>query len=213
MQIQYIAHATFTIDLNDGRRIIIDPYLGMSFQGRFNYPPYPTQADFAVITHDHLDHNYLGDIRNIPVVVRNNWHDDRLDIRSITVFHDKFGGTKFGGTVNMKIIQADGIRLCHMGDCGEILSDEQIQAIGDIDILLIPVGGFYTIDGDEAADLANRIHAKTTIPCHYITPRCSLKLEGPEKFLARYEHFKRLNDSKFNAESLPDGVVFVPSLY
>ena len=113
----------------------------------------------------------------------------------------------------MKIIEADGIRLCHMGDCGEILSDAQIQAIGDIDILLIPVGGFYTIDGDEAADLAKRIHARTTIPCHYITPRCSLRLEGPEKFLAHFENFKRLEDSKFSAEYLPDGVVWVPSLY
>ena len=213
MQIQYIAHATFTIDLSDGRRIIIDPYLGMSFQGRFNYPSYPTKADFAVITHDHLDHNYLGDICNIPVVIRNNWHDDRLDIRTITVFHDKFGGTKFGGTVGMKIIQADNIRLCHMGDCGEILSDDQIALLGPLDILLIPVGGFYTIDGDEAAALAKRINATTIIPCHYITPRCSLKLEGPERFLSHFDRVHKLSDSKFNAECLPAGVVWVPSLY
>ena len=213
MRIQYIAHATFTLDLNDGRRIIIDPYLGMSFQGRFNYPPYSTRADFAVITHDHLDHNYLGDLTNIPVVVRNNWHDDALDIRTVTVFHDKFGGTKFGGTVGMKIIEADGIRLCHMGDCGEILSDAQIESLGDIDILLIPVGGFYTIDGDEAADLASRIHAKTTIPCHYITPKCALVLEGPERFLARFDDFKKLDSSTVNAECLPAGVVWMPSLY
>ena len=213
MIIQYIAHATFTIDLNDGRRIIVDPYLGMSFNGRFNYPPYVTKADFAVITHEHLDHNYLGDIENIPVVVRSNWHDITLDIRTVTVFHDKFGGTKFGGTVGMKIIEADGLRICHMGDCGEILTDEQIEKLGRIDVLLIPVGGFYTIDGDEAFDLAQRIGARTTIPCHYLTPRCSLTLEGPERFLAHYQDFTRLSDSRFNAECLPEGVVCVPSLY
>ena len=75
MKIEFIAHATFRITLNDGRIIVIDPYQGMSFQGRFNYPAFMTRADVVVITHDHLDHNYTGDIEGESVIVRHSAFD------------------------------------------------------------------------------------------------------------------------------------------
>ncbi|MBR4985940.1 MAG: MBL fold metallo-hydrolase [Proteobacteria bacterium] len=210
MQLEYIAHATFLLTLADGRRLILDPYQGMTFNGRFNYPPFAVSADFALITHEHIDHNYLGDLRNIPVVVRNAWRDAGLKITSQFVWHDKFEGTKFGGGVSMKFIEADGIRLCHMGDCGEILSDAQIAQMGDIDVLLIPVGGFYTIDGHEAAALAKRIRAKTVVPCHYKTSLCGLPISGPEVFLSHFEHVSRLEDCRVALEDMASGVVVVP---
>ena len=212
MQLEFIAHATFKITLNDGRILVIDPYLSMSFQGRFNYPKFEDRCDFALITHEHLDHNYLGDLQGNPVIVRNAWHDSNLNIHSVFAWHDKFNGTKFGGYVLMKIIEADGIRLCHMGDCGEILTDEQMDALGNIDILLIPVGGFYTIDGLEAASLAKRIQAKTTIPCHYLTPKCSLKLEDETRFLSQFNQIFTMS-GVLNTSDLPEGVVRLASRY
>ena len=212
MKIEFIAHATFKLTLNDGRVIVIDPYLSMSFQGRFNYPKFDDRCDFAVITHEHLDHNYLGDLQGMPVVVRNTWHDAGLSIHSHLVWHDKFGGTKFGGSVLMKVIEADGLRLCHMGDCGEILTDGQIAKLGKLDILLIPVGGFYTIDGLEAAALAKRIDAVTTIPCHYLTPRCSLKLEDESRFLSAFNNIYTI-DGEYDAGRLPPGIVKLGSRY
>ena len=104
MKLEFIAHATFSIYLNDGRHLVIDPYQAMSFQGRFNYPPYSTKADFVLITHEHLDHNYSGDIEGNPVIVRQSWHDPELSIHSIFAYHDKYEGTRFGGYVLMKII-------------------------------------------------------------------------------------------------------------
>ncbi len=207
MKIELIAHATVLLTLDDGRRILIDPYQGHTFSGRFDYPPFETSVDFVLITHEHIDHNYLGDICNIPVVVRNAWHDKGLDISSQFVWHDKFCGTKFGGGVQMKLISADGLRLCHMGDCGEILTDEQIARLGRIDILFIPVGGFYTIDGHEAASLAKRIGARTTIPCHYRTPLCSLPITGPEDFLGHFENVTMLASNEIDAVSLSSGIV------
>ena len=212
MKIEFIAHATFKLTLNDGRIIVIDPYLSMSFQGRFNYPKFDEKCDFAVITHEHLDHNYLEDLKDNPVVVRNSWVDAGLRIQSVFAYHDKFQGTKFGGYVLMKMIEADGIRLCHMGDCGEILSDAQIESLGKIDVLLIPVGGFYTIDGLEAAELAKRIGARTTIPCHYLTPKCSLKLEDETRFLSQFKTIYTMS-GVVDAEKLPDGIVHLLSRY
>lgn len=207
MKIQFIGHSTFLVTLCDGRRLIIDPYQGMTFQGRFHYPPFQTRVDFALITHEHIDHNYLGDLCEIPVVVRNGWKDCGLEIDSVFAWHDKFGGTKFGGGVLMKIIEAEGLRICHMGDCGEILSDEVIRRLGRIDILMIPVGGFYTMDGDEAAELAQRIGAKTTIPCHYRTRLCSLPIEGPERFLSHFSEVTMYDSDLLDTDAMPSGVL------
>ena len=210
MQITFIAHATFLFELSDGRRIILDPYQGDTFRGRFRYPPFVTKVDFAVITHEHIDHNYVGDLEGTPVIVRNDWRDGGLCITSHFAWHDKFGGTKFGGGVLMKVIEADGLRIAHLGDCGEILTDAQIESLGRIDVLFIPTGGFYTIDGDEAADLARRIGARTTIPCHYGSPLCSLPIEGPERFLAHFDDVTHWPTPTADAASLPEGIVVMP---
>ncbi|MBO5752137.1 MAG: MBL fold metallo-hydrolase [Proteobacteria bacterium] len=208
MLLEFIAHATFVITLHDGRRILIDPYQGMSFQGRFNYPAFQTSADFVLITHEHLDHCYLGDISNIPVVVRHQWHDHGLSVHSVFAWHDRFGGTKFGGGVQMKIIEAEGLRIAHLGDVGEDLSDTQIKALGKLDVLILPIGGFYTIDGDAAASLVQRLQVRTVIPCHYKTTLCDLPIEGPERFLT---HFKTqitcLNQNSMLLGTQPEGIV------
>ena len=212
MKLEFIAHATFKLTLNDNRIIVIDPYQSMSFQGRFNYPIFDEYCDFAVITHEHLDHNYLEDLKGNPVVVRNSWQDKNLNIYSIFAWHDKYQGTKFGGYVLMKIIESASIRLCHLGDCGELLSDKTIDQMGRIDILLIPVGGFYTIDGSEAAALVHRIQPKTVIPCHYLTPRCSLKLEDETEFLSHFDKIHHLS-GEIDIKDLPDGIVHLASRY
>ena len=179
----------------------------MTFQGRFNYPPFVTHADFALISHEHIDHNYVGDLRGPPVIVRHAWQDAQMRITSQTVWHDKFNGTKFGSSVSMKIIEADGLRLCHMGDCGELLNEGQIEAMGKLDVLCIPVGGFYTLNGDEAAEVAQRIDCRTIIPCHYQTPLCKLPIEGPERFLSHFDRVVHLDQNRVNASDLPSGVV------
>lgn len=212
MKIEFIAHATFKLTLDDGRVIIIDPYMGMSFQGRFNYPPFVTPADVVAITHDHLDHNYLGDITGDPVVVREAADLPGLKITSIRVWHDQFEGTKFGGAVDMKCIEADGIRLLHMGDCGECLTDAQLKALGPIDVVLIPCGGFYTIDGAMAADIAKRLGATTTIPCHYKTELCALPIVDETEFCAQFDRITRLNKSEFTPGEAAGVVVLTPRM-
>ncbi len=213
MKLEFIAHATFLIELSDGRRLIIDPYQSMTFNGRFNYPAFVTQADFALITHEHIDHNYTADLCSIPVIVRHDWRDNHLTIRSIFVWHDQYQGTKFGGGVHAKIIEADGLRIAHLGDCGEHLSAETIARFGHLDLLILPVGGFYTLNGDDAAVLAKRISAKTIFPCHYRTSLCTLPIEPPDRFLSHFDHYTTLEHGVYDVSSLPEGVILSPGKF
>lgn len=190
VQIEFIAHATFFVHLNDGRRIVIDPYKAYDFGGRFNYPPFETQCDLVCITHDHNDHSYTGDLRGDFVVVRDRYESRGLCIESVRAAHDAFGGTRHGGFVDMKIIQADGLRLCHAGDLGEILNAAQIKALGAIDILILPVGGHYTIDAEQALQNAALLAPKMLIPCHYQSALCTLPLAALDEFLGRIADYK-----------------------
>jgi len=213
MRIEFIAHATFILTLSDGRRIVLDPYEGMSFGGKFNYPACPAHCDVVAITHDHADHSYLGDLSGDPVIVRDRYVSDGLRIASVRVCHDKFGGEKFGGAVDMKLIEADGLRICHMGDCGELASEAVAEKLRPLDLLLVPVGGFYTIDGAEAAAWTKLIRARTTIPCHYRTSRCTLPIEDEARFLSYFEQYTRLEDFGASVSELPEGVVLMPGMY
>lgn len=212
MRIEFIAHATFRITLRDGRIIIIDPYKGMSFQGRFNYPEYVTRADIVAITHDHLDHNYVVGIEGEPVIVRDEAEVSGVKITSHRVWHDRFEGTKFGGAVDMKLIEAEGVRVLHMGDCGEVLSDERLSAFGKLDVVMIPCGGFYTIDGREAADIAKRLGARVTIPCHYKTRLCDLPISDELEFCTAFERVTRLGVSELEVGSVEGVTVLEPKM-
>lgn len=213
MNIEFIAHATCLISLNDGRRIVIDPYESMIFNGRFNYPPFEQDCEVVVISHEHRDHNYIGDLRGDFVVVRDAYEASGLRIYSQEVWHDQFEGSKFGGAVRMFFIEAEGFRLCHMSDCGEILSDAQIAAMGDLDLLFIPVGGFYTLDAVNAAALTQRIKAKTTVPIHYKTPYITLPIEGVEAYLNAFPDHHSSDNPNIDSHLLPLGVLHLPSRY
>lgn len=213
MEIEYVAHATFFLRLCSGRRIVIDPYKAHEFGGRFNYPVYAPECDFAVVTHEHIDHAWFGDLRGNPVIVRQAWRDETMRISSVFAYHDTFKGTKFGGYVLMKIIEADGVRLCHLGDLGERLSDEQIAAIGACDAVIVPAGGFYTLDADGAYETACRLGARTVIPCHYRTALCALPLTGVEPFLAHFDRFEHLRGGMHRVRDLPAGVVVLDDAF
>ncbi|MGI5830384.1 MAG: MBL fold metallo-hydrolase [Bradymonadia bacterium] len=199
MQIEFIAHATFLLQLDDGRRIIIDPYKSNEFSGRFNYPPFKAQCDVVCITHEHIDHSYTGDLWGNFRIVRDQYEDEGLRISSVRACHDTVGGTRFGGYIDMKIIEADGLRLCHAGDLGEILSDEQVDALAAIDILILPVGGYYTIDAAQALENAAKVAPKMLIPCHYASSLCTLPI-------APLSAFTQLIDTYSEADLWRQGV-------
>jgi len=142
-------------------------------------------ADIALVTHDHDDHNNLGAIKGNPFVIDGpgEYEIKGVYIQGIPAFHDKNFG-KERGRVTIYTIESEEMRVCHMGDFGQKeLFSEQLEDIGEVDVLLIPIGGNYTISSQEALKIISQIEPKIVIPMHYSLPKLKIKLEGVEKFL------------------------------
>lgn len=160
--------------------LVIDP-----FDKKLGLRPVGGRADIVLVTHEHFDHNNAAALRGEPFVIRGPGEYDikEIYIRGIPAFHDNKEG-KERGLTTIYTLESEGIRLCHLGDLGqEELLAEQLEAIGDVDILMIPVGGVYTIDGEGARKIINQIEPAIVLPMHYALRGLSVKLNKPEEFL------------------------------
>ena len=157
MKITYLGHSCFKFE-KDGFAMIIDPYKAGSVPG---YAPLKENANQVLSSHKHADHFGLSEVK--LAVTR---ADTPFMISFIETFHDDKNGA-LRGCNNVIIVDVDGLRLVHMGDIGCELSDEDIEKIKDCDVLLIPVGGFYTIDATQAKAYVDKLNPKITIPMHY----------------------------------------------
>jgi L-ascorbate metabolism protein UlaG (beta-lactamase superfamily) len=157
MKITYLGHSCFKFE-KDGFAMIIDPYKAGSVPG---YAPLKENANQVLSSHKHADHFGLSEVK--LAVTR---ADTPFMISFIETFHDDKNGA-LRGCNNVIIVDVDGLRLVHMGDIGCELSDEDIEKIKDCDVLLIPVGGFYTIDAAQAKAYVDKFNPKITIPMHY----------------------------------------------
>jgi L-ascorbate metabolism protein UlaG (beta-lactamase superfamily) len=164
MKITWFGQACFEFAAA-GAAIVCDPY-----DPSTGYAAHPRRADIVTISHEHFDHNYLGWIKGAPAVVRGTGSRTVKGVRitGLPSFHDDSGGARRGPNT-VFVIEADGLRICHMGDIGHTPGRELLEKIGKPDVLLIPAGGFYTVDGAQAAAIAAEIGAGLTIPMHYNT--------------------------------------------
>jgi L-ascorbate metabolism protein UlaG (beta-lactamase superfamily) len=142
-------------------------------------------ADILLVTHDHHDHNNIKDVKGDPFVAQGpgEYEIKGVFIRGIPSFHDdKEGKTKGQNTIYT--IEAEDLRFCHLGDLGQKeLTDEQVDKIGQIDILMIPVGGEPTISSVEAQKIISQIEPRIVIPMHYALPKLKMELDDVAKFL------------------------------
>jgi L-ascorbate metabolism protein UlaG (beta-lactamase superfamily) len=163
MDITYLGHSSFRLRGRDAV-VITDPFnpkdVGLK---------YPKQtADIVTISHDHFDHNHLEGVKDYRKVVDGpgEYEIQGVSIIGIGTFHDDNKGEERGKNT-IYIFEMDNLRLCHLGDLGHKLTEKTLEEIGQIDILMIPVGGFYTIDDKAAGELMQNIDPKITIPMHY----------------------------------------------
>ena len=159
---------------------VIDP-----FSKDIGLTPPRFRADFVLVTHDHFDHNNTESIPENPLIIRGpgEYEIKGVSMRGIQTFHDAVEG-KERGLNTIYVIEMEGITLCHMGDFGEkAIREDVLENIGDVDILMIPVGGTYTIDEEEAAKIVNQIEPRVVIPMHYKVPGLKVNIESVEKFL------------------------------
>jgi len=201
MKIKWLGHASFMITSDAGTKIITDPYLTTD---NLNYGEIKESADIVTVSHEHGDHNNVAAVRGNPEVVRGTAEIKGIGFKGIPCYHDDAGG-ELRGKNTIICFEMDRIRICHLGDLGHELSDKQVAELGKIDILLIPVGGYYTIDASVASQVCNKLAPRVIIPMHYKTNKCNYPITGVDDFLQGKTDVNRLDTSEveFKQGELP----------
>jgi len=215
MKLKWLGHSCFLITSETGLKIITDPY---STGGGMNYSPVNEAADIVTVSHNHRDHNNVAAVPGKPEVITGSGTKTAkgIQFKGIASHHDKSMGKERGANT-IFCFTVDGIKLCHLGDLGHELSQEEIAQIGNVDVLFIPIGGSYTIDAKVASKVIDDLKPKVVAPMHYKTPKCDFPITGVADFLADKKNVKNLNSSEIElkAGKLPEAteiVVLQPAL-
>jgi len=200
MDINWLGHSCFRIR-GSHATIITDPYppsLGYSL-GK------PT-ARIVTVSHQHPGHSYVQGIGGEPKPVSGpgEYEISGVLIIGIATFHDGEKGRKRGRNT-VYLIEVDDIAVCHLGDLGHVLTAEQVEELGDVDVLLLPVGGVSTIDAPMAAEVVRQLEPKAVVPMHYKTEALSWELEPVGRFLKEIGVEQVVSQPKlsFTKSSLP----------
>jgi L-ascorbate metabolism protein UlaG (beta-lactamase superfamily) len=209
MKIKFLGHASFLITSDTGTRIITDPYKPGCFDGGIQYGKITEEADIVTISHDHDDHNNT-DINGNPTFVRTSADQEvkGIQINGIDVYHDTSEGKERGGNriFNMKV---DDLNIVHLGDLGHDLSVQDAERIGNVDVLLVPVGGFFTIDANAAEKVINTLKPKIIIPMHFKTDKCGFPIAPVTEFTQNKEVKKVDGEIEIRKADLPTA----PTIY
>lgn len=174
MDISWLGHSSFRIK-GKNATVVTDPF--ESGKVGFKFPK--TEADIVTVSHDHWDHNQAELVAGSPKVVSDpgEYEIKGVSIFGVPTYHDNKQGAERGRNT-VYVITVDNIRICHLGDLGHTLSEEQVGEIGSVDILLIPVGGAYTIDPVQAGEAVSSLEPKIVVPMHYKTPESNQDIFG-----------------------------------
>ena len=197
MKLKWYGHAAFLITSDQGIKIITDPYEPGGFGGAVAYGPIPDQADIVLVSHDHADHNYVQGLKGKPQIVKGvgSHKVKSLELKGIAAYHDGQKGSERGQNT-IFCFTVDGVRICHLGDLGHVLTEQEAKQVGPVDVLLIPVGGVYTIDPSQATQTAQKLGPKIIIPMHYKTAHCGFPLAPVGDFTAGKAGVKTVKGSE-----------------
>ena len=184
MNIQYYGQSCFKITTKPAGRgqedvtIFLDP-----FDKTIGLRPPQGSADVVLVSHDHPDHNNVAALKGDPSVIDipGEYSVKGVNIVGISTFHDDKGGAE-RGLNTVFIFESEDIRFCHLGDLGAEPTEKQLEVINGVDILMIPVGGKYTIDGEKAAQIVKKIEPKMIIPMHYKMKDLKAEIDDEKKF-------------------------------
>lgn len=206
MKVRWWGHSSFFIE-NNGIRIITDPY-----DDSLTYHKIEDKADYVTVSHGHFDHNsfeLLGG--NFEVIDGlDGLKNSEIEIEAIKSYHDSHHGEDRGNNL-IFLINIGDIEICHLGDLGHLLDDNIIKKIKNVDLLLIPVGGNYTIDAEQAFKIARDIDPATIIPMHYKTDILDFPIKGVRKFTDKFDQneVEFVNSSEVNIEDFNEKKVIV----
>ncbi len=181
MKIKWLGHSTFVLISGKGTKLLTDPYDAVF---GLEYGKIDESADIVTVSHDHGDHSNVAAVKGHPKVIRDTAPGEvkGIRVRGIETCHDDAGGSQRGANI-VFCFEIDGLNVCHLGDLGHTLTAEQATAIGKVDILMIPVGGNFTIDAGTADSVIEVLKPAVVLPMHYKNNRCSeFPVAGVESF-------------------------------
>lgn len=209
MKIKWLGHAAFMITAGNGTIVITDPYAQAE---TLLYDVIDEAADIVTMSHEHGDHNNIAAVNGKPQGFKGEVDATikGITIKGINSFHDNDGGTKRGPNT-IFCLDMDDMRVCHVGDLGHLPDKEQLAKMGKVDILLVPVGGFFTIDAATATQLMATLKPKVTIPMHFNNEKCNYPVAGVADFLKGKNNVNQVGNSEIEItrDTLPDGQVIV----
>ena len=208
MEIKWLGHACFLLEAESGLRLITDPYQSGAFGGAIGYGPVSEMADIVTVSHDHLDHGYTDDIKGAFTLIDKSgiYENSGIRIEGFDSWHDQSDGKLRGKNIIFKI-EIDNIAICHLGDLGHKLDKETLESIKPVDVALVPVGGNFTIDSEEAASVVASLGPRLTIPMHYRNDKCQLEIDYVDAFIEDRDSVPGSSSStlKIDKESLSGG--------
>jgi L-ascorbate metabolism protein UlaG (beta-lactamase superfamily) len=180
MRLRYLGHSCFSITTGSGIRIVTDPFSGIP---GLKMPA--VQAEIVTVSHSHADHNNVNGVGgNFLIAMKPGvTESEGVTLCGIESFHDNLHGRLRGQNI-IFTIKADGLTICHLGDLGHTLSDDQLAQIGHVDILMVPVGEIFTFSVNDALKTVNQINPVVTIPMHYSLTGPGFGLKNVQKFLS-----------------------------
>lgn len=183
MKIEYLGHSSFKLTESTGTSVVCDPY-----DGDVGFEMAAVKADAVTVSHGHYDHNNVKAVGGNPVILDKECSYDLpgVEIDAIKSFHDRQRGKQRGENLIFKF-RMDGIDVCHLGDLGEDCSSELIDLLLPVNVLLIPVGGTYTITAEMAKEYVDRIMPDIVIPMHYKSKDCKLDISKVDDFTELFD--------------------------
>ena len=184
MNIRWLGHSCFALTESTGTVIVTDPYSADAV----GFPLPRVKATAVTVSHGHHDHNAVSAVEGNPKVIDSvgSTEVEGVFISGFSSFHDEHKGKKRGKNI-IFTYRLDGVDVCHLGDIGEECSARIIDAVGTVNVLLIPVGGKYTIDAELAKDYVDKLMPEIVIPMHYATDDLSFDLDPVEDFLEMFD--------------------------
>lgn len=228
--IRWIGQACFLITTLSGMQVLIDPpHPEVGYAISADSIP----ASIVFVSHEHSDHNFVEAAKDHPTIVQplkapgelqgvyqhdSNGVTDTIRWERVFAYHDNEHG-RIRGPDTITLMQIDGLRICHLGDLGQhALTSEQLHAIGRVDVLMIPVGGFFTIDARQAVPIIDQLHPRVIIPMHYRTPAVNAMLQARLHPIAEFEeamagHARIVPVSSRDLVLSPDSLPDEPTVY
>ncbi len=213
MIIRWHGHACFEIVPREGPVIVFDPHDGYSI----GIKPPEVKADLVLISHDHFDHNAYAVVAKPGADVVKMGVGERvvrgIKIVGIETFHDKVRGRRRGRNV-VYVVEVEGLRIAHLGDLGHVLEEDHVKKMGSVDVMMLPVGGTFTIGPEEAWEVIEAVKPRIAIPMHYWVPGINLPLRPVDDFVSKAREGWRVEkvggrEIEVSRESIPEKIVYV----